>query len=528
MSSAGSAVVIGASIGGLLAARVLSDRYARVVVVDRDVLPDGPAARRGVPQGRQLHVLLSRGKEALDELFPGLSAELNARGAPLVDLHEDVHWYNDGQRMLRAPSPLIAVGISRPLLEDALRARVLALPGVELRSPVEVLGLTATADGSRITGVRLLAQGAGRTGERPAEESPTGETATEETVAADLVVDASGRGSRTPVWLAELGYPRPAEEQVQVGVTYVTRTYRREPHHLGGLSGALTNAVPGLPRAGIVAVQEDGRYAVALSGMLGEEPPTDDEGMAAFADSLAAPQVGEVVRTAVPQSPPVKMRFPVSTRRRYERLRRFPAGYLVFADALCSFNPIYGQGMTVAALEALLLRRLLAAGPDQLARRFFSGAARVIEGPWSIAVGTDLRFPEVAGPRTPKVRFVNAYVHRLHVAAVADAVLGAAFLRVVNLVDPPTRLLAPRIVLRVLRGSLGRQAQRTRPSPGPPGPTGDNPLSRRRPGTCPTPSRPARSRRCRRRRTAGRTGARRRCRSPAPAPAPRRSRPAPA
>ena len=447
MSTAGNAVVIGASIGGLLAARVLSDSYARVVVLDRDVLPEDPAARRGVPQGRQLHVLLSRGKEALDELFPGLSAELNARGAPLVDLHDEVHWYNDGHRMSRAPSPLIAVGISRPLLEDTLRARVLALPGVEVRSPVEVLGLTTTADRSRVTGVRLLAPG----------------TSVEETLAAALVVDAGGRGSRTPVWLAELGYPRPDEEQVQVGVTYVTRTYRREPHHLDGLSGALTNAVPGLPRAGIVAVQEDGRYAVALSGMLGEEPPTDDEGMAAFADSLAAPQVSEVVRTAVPQSPPAKMRFPVSTRRRYERLRRFPAGYLVMADALCSFNPIYGQGMTVAALEALLLRRLLAERAnhsDRLARRFFRGAAKVIDGPWSIAVGTDLRFPEVAGRRTPKVRFVNAYVHRLHVAAVADPVLGAAFLRVLNLVDPPTRLLAPGIVLRVLRGQRGRQGPR--------------------------------------------------------------------
>jgi len=392
-----------------------------------------------VPQGRQLHVLLSRGKEALDELFPGLSADLGAQGVPLVDLHDDVHWYNDGQRMRRAPSPLIALGMSRPLLEDELRARVVALPGVRLRSPVEVLGVTAEA--GRITGVRL--------------RTPDG---AEQTLAADLVVDASGRGSRTPIWLAELGYAPPAEEQVRVDVTYVTRIYRREPHHLEGLSGALTNAVPGSPRTGIVAAQEDGCYAVALSGMLGEVPPTDDEGMAAFAGSLAAPQIGEVVRTAEPQGPPATMRFPVSTRRRYERLRRFPAGYLVMADAMCSFNPIYGQGMTVAALEALLLRRLLAEGAgDDLARRFFAGAAKVIDGPWSIAVGTDLRFPEVAGRRTPKVRFVNAYVHRLHVAAVADPVLGAAFLRVLNLVDPPTRLLAPGIVLRVLRGARGRQ-----------------------------------------------------------------------
>lgn len=436
MASADCAVVVGASMGGLLTARALSDTYAKVFVVDRDRLPGNPTARRGVPQGRQLHVLLARGREALDELFPGLSDELASLGAPLVDLHGQVHWYNDGYRMRRATSPLVAIGIGRPLLEHAVRERVAAISGVEFLPPQEVLGVTATPDAQRVTGVRVRA----RSGE-------------EHTIAADLVVDACGRASRTPIWLDQLGYPGPVEEQVHVGVTYVTRTYRREPHHLEGLLGALTNAVPGAPRAGIVAAQEDGQFAVALSGMLGEEPPTDDEGMAEFAESLAAPQVAEIVRSAVAVSAPVKMRFPSSRRRRYERLRRFPDGYLVVADALCSFNPIYGQGMTVAALEALLLRRLLATGTGSLARRFFRGAAKLIDAPWSIAVGTDLRFPEVAGRRSAKVRFVNAYIHRLHMAATADPVLGAAFLRVLNLVDPPTRLLAPGIMLRVLRGS---------------------------------------------------------------------------
>lgn len=446
MAVAGSAVVVGASMGGLLTARVLTDAYPKVFIVDRDVLPDQPLGRRGVPQGRQLHVLLARGREAFDELFPGLSDELSSLGAPLVDLHGQVHWYNDGHRMRRAPSSLIAVGISRPLLEHRVRARVAALPGVEFLAPAEVLGVDATPDGRRVTGVRVRS----RTGD-------------ERTIAAELVVDACGRASRTPIWLEQLGYPRPAEEQVQVDITYVTRIYRREPHHLEGLLGALNNAVPGAPRVGIVAAQEDSQFAVALSGILGEEPPTDDEGIAKFAESLAAPQVAEVARTAVPLSEPVKMRFPASRRRRYERLRRFPDGYLVVADALCSFNPIYGQGMTVAALEALLLRRLLDDGTDGLARRFFRGAARLIDAPWSIAVGTDLRFPEVAGRRSAKVRFVNEYVHRLHVAAAADPVLGAAFLRVINLIDPPTRLLAPAVVLRVLRGSLGRRRAAIRP-----------------------------------------------------------------
>ncbi|WP_212822644.1 FAD-dependent monooxygenase [Catellatospora sp. TT07R-123] len=444
MRSDRTAVVIGASMGGLLAARALTDTHARVLVVDRDDLPVAAADRRGVPQGRQLHVLLARGRHALEELFPGLTQELADLTVPLVDLHGRVHWYNDGYLMAKRPSALIAAGMSRPLLEHAVRARVAALPGVEFATTTEALGLLTGPDRRQVTGVRLRHR-----------------DGTERAVAADLVVDACGRASRSPLWLEELGYPVPAEERVRVDVTYVTRVYQHEPHHLDGMLGLLTNAVPGNPRAGIVAVQQDGRIAVAFSGVLGEQPPTEDEEMLAFAQSLAAPQVAEIVKSAQPLTDAVSMRYPASVRRRYERLRRFPDGYLVVADALCSFNPIYGQGMTVAALEALLLRRLLATGAPDLSRRFFRGSARLIDGPWAIAVGTDLRFPGVDGPRSAKVRFVNAYVHRLHAAATADPALGAAFLRVLNLVDPPTALLRPGTVLRVLRG-WRRGGQRAR------------------------------------------------------------------
>lgn len=439
MAGDATAVVIGASMGGLLTARALSEHFARVVVIDRDLLPTAPASRRHVPQDRQLHVLLARGRSVLEELFPGLSAQLRDAGAPIVDLHEQVHWYNDGYRMRRAPSDLIGVGVSRPLLEHVIRTRVAELPGVELVPRTDVTGLLTDTGGMTVTGVQVASHS---------------QTATPYTITADLVVDAGGRASRSPRWLAELGYRPPPEDRVRVDVTYVTRLYQRCPEHLDGLLGALTNAVPGAPRAGIAAALEGDRVAIALNGMLGEQPPTDDAGMAAFAERLAAPHIATIVRSAPPAGEPVTMRFPASIRRRYERLRRFPSGYLVVADALCSFNPIYGQGMTVAALEALLLRRLLAEHGNAIAPRFFRGAARIIDGPWAIAVGTDLRFPEVPGRRGARVRLTNWFVHRLHVAASRDAVLGAAFLRVLNLVQPPTSLLRPGIVLRVLRGSL--------------------------------------------------------------------------
>ncbi|MFI7544669.1 FAD-dependent oxidoreductase [Actinoplanes sp. NPDC049599] len=434
MVSAGNAVVLGASMAGLIAARVLSEAYETVTIIDRDTLPDAAAPRRGVPQSRQLHVLLAQGRRALDELFEGLSDELSAAGAPQVDLHGQVHWCNDGYPMRRAASDLVGIGVSRALLEGTVRARVRKLDNVRFCPPAEATALLSTEDRSQITGVLV-----------------TPRTGAVYRIYADLVVDACGRASRSPAWLAGLGYPVPPEQRVPIDVTYVTRTYERDPGQLDGLLGALTNAVPGRPRTGIVAAQEDGRFAVALSGVLGEQPPMDHEGFTRFAESLGVPVISRLVREAVPVGSPARMRYPASVRLRYERLRRFPLGYLVLGDAICSFNPLYGQGMTVAATEGLLLRSVLPGGPDRLARRFFRGAGKLIDGPWSIAVGTDLRFPQVPGPRSARVRLVNAYVHRLHAAARTDAVLGAAFLRVLNLVDPPTRLLRPAIVRRVLR-----------------------------------------------------------------------------
>jgi 2-polyprenyl-6-methoxyphenol hydroxylase-like FAD-dependent oxidoreductase len=435
MVSAGNAVVLGASMAGLITARVLSEAYDTVTIIDRDVLPDAVEHRRGVPQSRQLHVLLARGRQALDELFDGLSGELHAAGAPLVDLNSQVRWINDGYPMLPATTTLIGVGVSRPLLERAVRARVEKLANVRFCPATEATALLADDDRRRITGVLA-----------------TPRDGAAYRLDADLVVDACGRATRSPVWLAELGYRAAAQDHVAIDVTYVTRSYERDPRHLDGLFGALTNAMPGRPRTGIVAAQEDNRFAVALNGVLGVRPPTDDEGFARYAESLGVPMISRLVREAVPIGEPALMRYPESIRRRYERLRRFPLGYLVVGDALCSFNPLYGQGMTVAATEGLLLRRLLAGKPDRLWRRFFRGASRLIDGPWSIAVGTDLRFPEVEGRRTLKVRLVNAYVGRLHSAARTDPALGTAFLRVLNLIDPPHRLLRPGIVRRVLRG----------------------------------------------------------------------------
>lgn len=444
MSGSDHAVVIGASMAGLLAARALSEFFERVTVLDRDDLPATVMPRRGVPQSRHTHGLLARGREILEELFPGLSAELIAQGAVAGDLQADLRWYNDGRRLHPAPSGLAGMGVSRPLLESYVRARVGALPGVEILGGRDVIGPAVTRERhvSQVNGVRIL--------------SGT-EDGGEEIMPADLVVDASGRGSRSPVWLEELGYSRPAEQSIGIRMVYVTQHYRREPRHFDGGPGVLVGSVPpGLPRGGAMIAQEGGRWIVSLAGALGEEPPLDVEGFVAFAATLAAPDIAEVLRDAQPLDEPVRARFPASVRRRYEHLQTFPEGYLVVGDAISSFNPVYGQGMAVAAAQALVLRGCLCRGRTRLAQRFFRRAARLIDVPWSTAVGNDLRFPEVDGPRPIQLRLANRYVTRLHIAAEQDPVIGRTFLRVANLLARPERLLAPDIALRVLIANLRR------------------------------------------------------------------------
>ncbi|MEV0210628.1 FAD-binding monooxygenase [Streptomyces sp. NPDC050788] len=430
----GHAVVIGASLGGLLAARALSESFERVTLIERDELPAAPDHRRGAPQDHHTHGLLARGRHALDQLFPGFTDELVAASAPLADLQADMHWYFDGRPLAPTRSGLVGVAASRPLIEYVVRSRVAAIPGVTFIDRCPGLDLTTSPDRSAVTGVRLLggAEGAG-----------------ERVIEADLVIDASGRGAHSPVRLEQWGYGRPREDRVHIGCTYMTQMYRREPHHLDGRIGTVCSSYPGQPRGGIILAQEHDRFIVTLAGVLGEEAPSDRAGMIAYAETYAAPEFAEIIRTAKPLGEPVQMRYPASVRRRYEDMAAFPEGFLVVADALCSFNPLYGQGITVAALEAVLLTDLLAESRDDLWRRFFRGATELVDTPWALVLGGDLRHPQVEGARTAQSQSFAEYMTRYWSAAHHDALLGTALLRVTNLLDEPASLLAPDLVDRV-------------------------------------------------------------------------------
>jgi 2-polyprenyl-6-methoxyphenol hydroxylase-like FAD-dependent oxidoreductase len=434
------AVVIGASMGGLLAARTLSDFFETVTVLERDAFPEDDVPRKGVPQGHHAHGLLARGRQVIEDFFPGWTDEVVASGGIRGDIARDVNWIGHGITIKTEASDLAGLLASRPVLEGHVRRRLLALRNVCAVENCAVQGLVVQDDGAAILGVRIKINGG-----------------VEQPMMADLVVDASGRGSLSPIWLENYGYKRPEEEKVEIGIGYTTRVYRRRPDDLGGkLAVVVAGSEPNW-RNGAVLFQREDRWIVSIGGFFGDHAPGDYQMYAAYAGSFPTSEIHDIVAHAEPLSDFVTYRYSANLRRRYERLDRFPKNYLVVGDALCCFNPVYGQGMTVAAEEAVSLRQCLRDGDADLAWRFFRAAATTIDTPWDIAVGNDLRHPQVAGPRPAKVRFINWYIGKLHVAARDDAVLGNAFITVANMQAPPPSLLYPRIVLRVLWGNLRRR-----------------------------------------------------------------------
>jgi 2-polyprenyl-6-methoxyphenol hydroxylase-like FAD-dependent oxidoreductase len=430
------AVVLGGSIAGLLAARVLTDAYHEVTVVDRDPLVTGSEPRPGAPQGRHIHALLARGQQVLEQLFPGLTDELVAHGAPAGDILGDARLLFGGHRLSRAKTGLIALNASRPLLEDRIRARVRTLPGVRFAPPSDVVGLQSSPDRRCITGVQVRWRADG---------------GSENVLDADLVVDATGRSSQAPTWLETLGFGRPEENRVRVDVGYATRRYRLPPAALHGDLACVHGPLPARPRGGVLAGLEGGVWMLTLFGMAGDYPPTDPDGFAAFARSLCFPDIHDAVEAGDPVNDPVGFRFLASVRRRFETMRRFPEGFLVMGDALCSFNPIFGQGITVAALQALAFRHHLCPGHRPRTRPIVQALARIADAPWELTVGADLAMPGVEGRPSLSLRMMNAYMARLQATAAHDPVVAQAFVRVIGLVDPPNAILRPPIALRVLR-----------------------------------------------------------------------------
>jgi 2-polyprenyl-6-methoxyphenol hydroxylase-like FAD-dependent oxidoreductase len=444
-SSGDHAVVIGGSMAGLLAARVLSDHFERVTIVERDRFPEGNENRKGVPQARHAHALLPRGFMIMARLFPGIAGELVSDGAIASDIPAESLRYQSGGYRVRFSIGKKSLLMSRPFLEGHIRRRVRALANVAVLEGYAVTGLFSGEDGKRVGGVTIKSHV---------------EDASERRLDADLVVDASGRGSRAPMWLEEMGYERPVEERIEIRVAYTTRVYRSRPDDLSGVKFVIIEPTPGRERSiGAMFRMEDGRWIVTLGGWLGERAPTDEAGFVEFARNLPAPDIHEVIKNAEPLGEAAKYNFPANLRRRYERLRKLPEGYLVTGDALCSFNPIYGQGMSVAALEAETLEGCLAGGLEDLPRRFYRRVSEVVDVPWKLAARADFAHPGVEGSRTLTTGIVNWYVGHVRRAITRDEEVCRAFTFVTGLLAPPSALFRPKIALRVFRQMLVRDAQ---------------------------------------------------------------------
>lgn len=444
-NSYGHAVVIGASMAGLLATRVLSDHFARVTLVERDQLPHSAEPRKGVPQGRHVHGLLNRGEQILTHLFPDLVPALQTAGAIRVDMGADVNWHHFGVWKTRFLSGVDGLMFSRPLLEWQVGQRVAALPNVRVIDECDVNQFATNDDRTRITGIKIQRRH---------------ENTTEEALSADLVVDASGRGSQTPHWLDSLGYQKPEESTVKIGIGYATKIYRR-PDNFSAWKALIVTPQPPDVRGGIIFPIEGNRWIVTLIGALGDHPPLDEQGYLEFARSLTRPELHHAIEPTEPLTPITAHKFPMSLRRHYEKLRRFPERLLVLGDALCSFNPVYGQGMTVSALDALALdaclkdqRRRCGADLTGLWRKFQPEVAKVADVPWQLTTGEDLRYPQAEGPRPASLGFLHWYIGKVHEAAGHDQQITHRFYQVMHMLAPPSVLFRPDVMLRLARAAF--------------------------------------------------------------------------
>ena len=440
------AVIIGGGMGGLLAARALALHFDEVMVLERDSLSTGDGHRKGTPQSHHVHALLGRGLMTIERMMPGFTADLVARGAVTSDAMTRVGWHQAEIRHASGPAGFTAVVASRPLIEAVLRERVRAIANVTIREQVAVHDLRWNAPRTRVTGV--IASSA--SGERGFD------------LPADLVVDASGRGTRIGDWLEQAGYECPAEQVLDINVRYASRLFRRQAGDFGGNVVTIVSAVPENQRGGLAFAVEGDRWLVTLSGRNGLTPPADLEGFIAYAAELDADDIARFLRQAEPLGE-AKTYFMPRSRRRFARApERFPDGLLPFADAICAFNPVFGQGMSVAAMEASVLNACLDDGTESLIQRFLAGCAPVVDGAWKLAAGNDLRFLP-GRPALPRgIRMLHWYLDQLNIAAGHDVEVARAFAKVVHMMEPPPSLMRPAIVARVMRTRLTRLAPSSR------------------------------------------------------------------
>ena len=452
------AVVLGGSIAGLLAARVLAEHYRSVTIVERDDLTEDPDARRGVSHFRYGRVLPPAATVLLAQLFPGFEDDLAAEGVPslrgdtLTRLHIRVGGHRLAQdRDVHRPDAATMHFPSSGLVERTIRRRVQAMGNVTILDDRLAVGLVSTADGSAVTGVEV-AHGQATS-----------------VLDADLVVDATGRASRTPVLLERLGYSRPPEDDVVVKLAYASQRLQMPP---GSLPEQLVAYLPEPERPSMWSLvgHEKNTWTLTIGSLAGHPPPANRPEMLSVGDGLVPDRMLAAVRAATPVGEAVHFRVPSNRWRRYDKLKRLPRGLLVVGDAICSVNPVYGQGLTLSAIEATILRDCLRHGDANLGRRFFRACTPRLRSAWRIAVGSDLALPEVEGHRRLWVRVTQPCLAAVTAAAETDPHVAVDLIKVTGLLDSPAQLMRPAFVRRVVRANQTRGGGGAGGGSGPPPP----------------------------------------------------------
>jgi 2-polyprenyl-6-methoxyphenol hydroxylase-like FAD-dependent oxidoreductase len=449
-NTGGHALVVGGSIAGLFVARVLAEYFERVTLIERDSFTESPEFRKGVPQSRHLHVFMPRGRGIAERLFPRLEEALVSSGAELMDMGEGGAWLTPAGLAPRFYCGVSLITCTRNLIEHHIRQRVAALENVRFLERTDVTRLLP-GPGESVAGVEIRLRD-GQNSRAP-----------EEPLLADLVVDASGRNSRTPRWLQELGYAPPEETVINAHPGYATRLFERpEDIAEGRRIIFVQTAPPEHDRGGVMIQVEGGRWLCSLLGMGGDHPPTDEEGYMAFARSLRSPMLYEAIKDAPPASPIHGYREIENKWRHYEKLPRQPDNLLVVGDAACAFNPIYGQGMTTAALGAETLEGCLRSSPNAgftgLSRRFQKKLAKVNSAPWLLATSEDLRVHNTEGGKAGfSTRLTHRYMDRVLELSLRDLEVRRTFLEVYGMLAPPSALFGPTVAAKLLREGLTRR-----------------------------------------------------------------------
>jgi 2-polyprenyl-6-methoxyphenol hydroxylase-like FAD-dependent oxidoreductase len=438
------AIVIGASMAGMLTARVLAEKFASVIILEKDELPREPVSRAGVPQAKHLHGLLPRGLQILEQFFPGIQAELTSLGAEILHIGEDVAWLTPQGWGVRCKSGLEGLAFTRDLLDWALRRRLSRFQNVQIRDRANVRVLLGGTE--RIEGVSFHTN----------DENGKGPVST---LRGDLVAIATGRNSAVPQWLEAIGLPRPAITQVNAHIGYASRMFRRQTMTDRPWKAIFIQAAPpGKTRGGILFPVEGNRWLVTLQGGDGDYPPMHDAGFLDFARSLRSNALYEAIKDAESLTPITAYRNTENRLHHYERLSSWPERLIVVGDAACAFNPVYGQGMTTAALLAENLRKHLAqhaSNLDGLARRFQKSVATINSAPWMLSTGEDLRFRSTEGA-TPSfaTRLMHRYVDHVLRLGTRSQYVRKRFLEVQGMLKRPEALFHPSIVIRVLGNAL--------------------------------------------------------------------------